>query len=155
MGQKWKQWQILFSWAPKSLGTVTAAMKDPYSQSYDFPSSHVWMWELDYKEGWAPKNWCFWIVVFWRRLLRVPWTARRSNQLILKEINFEYSFEGCWSWNSNTLATWCKEPTLWKRPWCWERFRTRGEGGAEDEMIRKHPWLNGHEFEQSREDSEG
>ena len=56
------------------------------SQSYGFSSSHVWMWELDYKENWAPKNWCFW-------LLRVPWTERRSNQSILKEINPEYSLE--------------------------------------------------------------
>ena len=57
------------------------------------PSSHVWMWELDYKESWALKNdafelWC------WRRLLRVPWTARRSNQSILKEISPECSLEG-------------------------------------------------------------
>ena len=51
------------------------------------------MWELDYKESWAPKNWCFWAVVL-KRLLRIPWTARRSNQLILKEINPEYSSEG-------------------------------------------------------------
>ena len=65
--------------------------------------------------------WC------WRRLLRVPWTARRSNQSILKEISPEYSLEGCWSWNSNTLATWCKELTHWKSPWCWERLKA-GEG---------------------------
>ena len=51
------------------------------------------MWELDYKESWVPKNWCFWTVV-WRRLLRVPWTARRSNQSILKEISPVYSLEG-------------------------------------------------------------
>ena len=63
------------------------------SQSYGFSSSHVWMWELDYKESWAPKIdafelWC------WRRLLSVPWTARRSNQSILKEICTDYSLEG-------------------------------------------------------------
>ena len=51
------------------------------------------MWGLDHKEGWAPKNWCFCTVV-WSRLLRVPWTARRSNQSILKEISPEYSLEG-------------------------------------------------------------
>ena len=50
------------------------------------------MWELDYKESWAQKNWCFWTVVL--RLLRVSWTARRSNQSILKEISPEYSLEG-------------------------------------------------------------
>ena len=51
------------------------------------------MWQLDHEEGWAPKNWCFQIVVL-ERLLRVPWTARRSNQWILKEISPEYSLEG-------------------------------------------------------------
>ena len=67
--------------------------------------------------------WC------WRRLLRVPWTARTSNQSILKEISPEYSLEGlCWSWNSNTLATWFKELTHWKRPRGWERLKARREG---------------------------
>ena len=56
---------------------------------WDFSSSHVWMWELDSKESWALKNWCL-----WRRLLRVQWTTRRSNQSILKEIPPEYSLEG-------------------------------------------------------------
>ena len=69
------------------------ASKGPSSQSYSFSSSHLQMWELDYKESWALKNWCFWAVV-WRRLLRVPWTARRSNQSILKEMNPEHSLEG-------------------------------------------------------------
>ena len=50
-------------------------------------------WELDHKEGWVPKNWCLWTWC-WRRLMRVPWTAKRSNQLILKEISSEYSLEG-------------------------------------------------------------
>ena len=67
--------------------------KHPSSQRYGFSSSHVWMWDLDYKESWAPRNWCFeqW---YWRVLLRVPWIARRSNQSILKEISPEYSLEG-------------------------------------------------------------
>ena len=69
------------------------ANKGPSSQSYGFSSSHVWMWELDNKESWrqridAFELWC------WRRLLRVPWTARISNQSILKEISPEYSLEG-------------------------------------------------------------
>ena len=64
-----------------------------FSQSYGFSSSHVWMWELDYKESWAPKNWRFWTWC-WRRLLRVPWTARRSNQSIVKEISPGCSLEG-------------------------------------------------------------
>ena len=85
-------------------------------------------------EGWTIKKadgrridafelWC------WRRLLRVPWTARRSNQSILKEVSYEYSLEELiWSWNSNTLATWGEELSHWKRPRCWERLKARGEG---------------------------
>ena len=61
--------------------------------SYDFSSSHVWVWDLEYKQSWVTKNWCFWTVV-WRRLLRVPWTSRRSNQSIPKEISPECSLEG-------------------------------------------------------------
>ena len=63
-----------------------------------------------------------------RRLLRVPWTARRSNQVILKEISPEFSLEDwCRSWNSNTLVTWLEELIQLKRPWCWERLKMRGE----------------------------
>ena len=67
--------------------------------------------------------WC------WRGLLRVPWTARRSNKSILKEISPVCSLEGLiWNWNSNTSTTWCEELTHWKRPWCWEWMRAGGEG---------------------------
>ena len=69
------------------------ANKGPSSQGYGFSSGHVWMWELDYKESIALKNWSFWTVVL-QRLLRVLWTARRSNQSILKENSPEYSLEG-------------------------------------------------------------
>ena len=66
--------------------------------------------------------WC------WKRLLRVPRTAKRSNQSILKEISpGVHRKDWCWSWNSNILANWCEELTQWKRPWCWERLRA-GEG---------------------------
>ena len=58
-----------------------------------FSSGYVWMWELDHKESWVPKNWCFGLWC-WRRLLRVPWTARWSNQSILKETSPEHSLEG-------------------------------------------------------------
>ena len=69
----------------------------------------------------------------WWRLLSVPWTARRSNQSILKEINPDYSLEGLMlKLKLNTLATWCKQLTHWKRPWCWERLRAGGEGVKED-----------------------
>ena len=102
------------------------ANKAPSSQSYGFPSSHVRMWALDYKAEHqsieAFKLWC------WRRLLRVPWTARRSNQSILKESVQNIHWKNwCWSWNSNNLAIWCKELTYLKRPWCWKRLKA-GEG---------------------------
>ena len=67
--------------------------------------------------------WC------WRRLLRVPWTSRRSNQSILKKISPEYSLEGLMlKLKHNTLATWCEELTHLKRPQCWEKLRAGGEG---------------------------
>ena len=81
--------------------------------------------------------WC------WIRLLRVPWTAR-SNQSVLIEINPEYSLEG-----PMLNVPWCQEPTHWKRPWCWEGLRARGEGATEDEMFGWYHQLKGHEFEQT------
>ena len=69
------------------------ANKGPSRQSYGFSSGHVWIWELDCEESWAQKNWCFWTVVLEKGLLRVPWTARRSNQPILKEISPGCSLE--------------------------------------------------------------
>ena len=69
------------------------ANKGPSSQSYGFSCGYVWMWELDYKESWVLKNWCFELWC-WKRLLRVSWTARRSNQSILKEISPGCSLEG-------------------------------------------------------------
>ena len=82
-------------------------------------------WTIKKTECWridAFELWC------WRRLLRVPWTARRSNLSILKKsvLNTHWK-DWCWSWNSNTSATWCEEPIHWKRPWCWERLKA-GEG---------------------------
>ena len=112
MGKQWKQCQTLFFWAPKSLQLVTAAMKlrhlllgskvmtnldsifqsrhyfvnkCPSSQGYGFSSSHVWMWELEHKESWALKNWCFWTVVL-KKTLESP--------LDCKEISSGCSLEG-------------------------------------------------------------
>ena len=81
-------------------------------------------WTIKKAERWrsdAFELWC------WRRLLRVPWTARRSNQSILKEISPGCSLEGL-IWSFDTSATWCKEPTHLKRPWCWEGLKAGGEG---------------------------
>ena len=69
------------------------ADKGPSFQSYGFSSSHVWRWELDYTESWAPKNWCFWTVVL-KKTLDNPLECKEINQSILKEISPEYSLEG-------------------------------------------------------------
>ena len=83
-------------------------------------------WTVKKTEHWRIDAFELW---YWRRLLRVPWTARRSNQSILKAISLVCSLEDwCWSWNSSTLATSCEELTHWKRPWCWEGLRAGVEG---------------------------
>ena len=84
---------------------------------------------------------------YWRRLLSLPWPARRSNQSILKEISPGVHWKDWyWSWNSNILATWCDKLTHLKRPWCWEKLRAGGEGTTEDEMVGWHHCLKGHKF---------
>ena len=127
------------------------ADKDPSSQSYGFSSGQVWMWELDCEESWALKNWCFWTVMF--RLLRVPWTAWRSNESILKEINSEYSLEGLilrlkyfghLMQRTNSL----EKTLLLGKTESKRRVGNRGDVGW-------HHWLNGPESEQSQGDSEG
>ena len=93
----------------------------------------------------------------WRRLLSVPWNARRSNQSTLKKINPEYSLEGLML-KLKLQILWSpdgEESTHWKRSWCWERLKARGEGATEDKMVRWHHWFNGHEFEQSLGVSDG
>ena len=106
---------------------------NPSSQSYGFSSSHVWMWELDRKEGWALKNWCFQIVVL-EKILESPFKSKEIKPIITNRNQpwiipvIHHWKDWCWSWISYTLATWCQEPTHWKRPWCWERLRAGGEG---------------------------
>ena len=126
-------------------------MLTPWKESYDQPRQHIKKqrhyfakkvhlgkamvfpvvmygcesWTVKKAEHWridAFELWC------WRRLLRVLWTAWRSNQSILKESVLGVHWKDwCWSWNSNTLATWFKELTHLKRPWCWERLSAGGE----------------------------
>ena len=79
--------------------------------------------KAEYRRTDAFELWC------WRRLLRVPWPAKTSNQSILKEISPEFSLKRLMlTWNSNPLASWCKELTHWRGPWCWKRLRAGGEG---------------------------
>ena len=161
MGKKWKQWQTLW--------TVTAAMKlkmlASWKNSYDksrhrikkqrhhfpdkscgFSSSCVWMWELDDKESWAPKNWCFWTVVLEKTL---------ESLLDIKEIQPVHPKRNqSWVFIGRTEA---ETPILWPpdvknwlirkdpdagKDWGWEE-----KGMTEDEMVGLHHRLNGHEFE--------
>ena len=103
--------------------------KGPSSQSYGFSSSHVWMWELDYKNSWALKNWCFWTVVL-EKTLESPVNCKEIQPVHPKGksvLNIHWK-DWHWSWNSNALATWCEELTHLKSPWYWERLKAGGEG---------------------------
>ena len=124
-------WRPLILWGITDIVVRPAkpyfANKVPSSQDYGFSSGHVWMWELDYKESWAQKNWCFWTVVLEKTL---------KNPLDFKEIQPVHP-EGAQSWifigrtdaeaETPILATWW-ELTHWKRPWCCERLKAEEEG---------------------------
>ena len=98
------------------------ANKGPSSQGYGFSSGHVWVWELDYKESWALKNWCFWTVVLEKTL-----ESLLDCNEIQPVLNILWK-DWCWSWSSNSLAIWWEELTLLKRPECWERLKAGREG---------------------------
>ena len=114
--------------------------KGPSSQGYGFSSGHVWMWELDYKQSWASRNWCFWTVV----LEKTP-----ESPLDYKEIkpvhpkgNQSWIFIGRTHAEAETPILWppdVKQLTHLKRPHCWERLKAGGEGDRWQRMI----WLDG------------
>ena len=98
------------------------ADKSTFIQSYGFSNSHVWMWELDYKESWAPKNWCFWTVVL-EKILESPLDYKEFKQSVLKEISPEYSLEGL------RLKLQYFDYLMQrgnKRSWRWERLKAGG-----------------------------
>ena len=107
---------------------------------YGVSSGHVWMWELDHKESWGLKNWCFWIVVL-EKTLASPLDCKEI-QPVHPKGDRSWVFIGRTDaetdWSSNTLATWFEELTHRKRPWCWERLKAGGEG--DDRGLR---WLDG------------
>ena len=124
------------------------------SQSYGFSSNHVWMWELDHKKGWVPKNWCFWTVVL-KKTLESPLNSKVIKPGIHKEINPEYSLEGLMKLKLPFLATWCGQSTHGKDPDAGKDWRQKQKGATEDEIVRKHHWSNGHKFEKTPGDGEG
>ena len=175
MGRQWKQWRLYFLrlqnhcrwwlqlWNYKMLAPWKKnhdqprqnikkqrhcfADKSPSSQSYGFSNSHIWMWELDHKESWAPKNWCFWNVVLEKTLESS--LNSRSNHSVL---NQSWIFIGRTDAETKARILWPPNAKNWligKDPDAGKDWRWEEKGTTEDEMVGLHHWLNGHEFEQA------
>ena len=120
------------------------------SQSYSFSSSHVSIWELDYKESWVPKNWCFWTVVF-EKTLESPLDCKEIQQVHPKG-NQSWIFIGRTDAEADAPILWPPDAKNWligKDPDAGKGWRQKAKGTTEDEMVGWHHWLNGHEFEQA------
>ena len=133
---------------------ITLSTKVCRVKAMFFSSSCVWMWELDHKEGWAPKIWCFWSVVL-EKTLESPLDCKEIKSVNPKGDQSWIFKDWWWSWSSNILATWCKEPNHWKSPWCWKRQKQEEKGTTEDQMVGRHHRLHGHEIELALGDGEG
>ena len=124
------------------------ASKVPSSQSYGFSSSHVWMWELDYKESWALENWCFWTVML-EKILESPLDTKEMQRVPPKG-NQSWIFIGRTDVEAETPILWppdVKNWLIWKDPDAGKDWGQEEKGMTEDEMVGWHDWLNGHEFE--------
>ena len=124
------------------------ANKGPSSQSFGFSSSHVGMWELDYKESWAPKNWCFWTVVL-EKTLESPLDCK-AIQPVHPKGNQSWIFIRKTDAEAETPILWpsdAKNWLIWKDPNAGNDWRWEEKGMTEDEMVGWHHRLNGHEFE--------
>ena len=108
--------------------------KGPSSQTHVFSSSHVFMWELEYKESWAPKNWCFWTVVL-EKTLESPFDSKESNQSFLKEINPEYSVSA----EAETPVVWPPDAKNWL---IWKTLMLGGIGGRRRRGWQRMTWLD-------------
>ena len=123
------------------------ADKGLYSQSYCFSSSHVLMWELDYKESWAPENWCFWTVVL-EKTFESPLDGKEI-QPVHPRGNQSWMFTGRIDAEAETLVFWppdVKSWLIWKDPDAGKDWGQEEKGTMEDEMVGWHHWLNGHGF---------
>ena len=124
------------------------ANKDPPSQSYGFSSSHVWMWELDHKESWVPKNWYLWTVVLEKTLESL--LDCKEIQPVHPKGNQPWIFFGRIDVEAETLILWppdAKNWLIWKDAHAGKDWRQKEKGMTEDEMVGWHHQLNGHEFE--------
>ena len=127
-----------------------------YNPSHGFSSSHVWMWELDHKESWAPKNWCFWTVVL-EKTLESPLDCKEI-QPVHPKGNKSWIFIGRNDAEAEAPILWPPDAKNWligKDPEAGRDWRQEDKEMTEDEMVGWHHWLNGHESEQAPEDGEG
>ena len=139
---------------PSSHGPIKASL-NPCSQSYGFSSGHVRMWELDHKEDWVPKDWCFLIVV----LEKTPESPvdRNKNKPVTPKGNQPWILMGRTDAEAEAPILWppdVKSRLTGKDPDAGKEWRQE-KGAAEDEMVGWHHWLNGHEIEPTLEDGEG
>ena len=129
--------------------------KGPYSQSYGFSSSHVCMWELDHKEGWAQKNWFFWTVVL-EKTLESPLDCKEIKPVNPKKRNQPWIFIGRTDAEAPILLPPdAKSQLIEKDSDAGKGWRQKEKGVTEDEIDWQHHWFNGHEFEQTLGDNEG
>ena len=123
------------------------ANKGLSSQGYGFSSGHVWMWELDYKESWMPKNWCFWTVVL-EKTLESPLDCKKI-QPVHPKGDQSLVFIGRTYVEAEPLILWpsyAKSWLIWKDPDAGKDWGQEKKGMTEDEMARWHHWLDGHGF---------
>ena len=124
------------------------ANRGPYSQNYGFSSSHVWMWELDHKEGWVLKNWCFWTVVL-EKTLESPLDCKEI-KLVNPKGNQSWIFIGRTDVEAETPVFWPPYVKSWligKDPDAGKDWRLEKKRMTEDKMVGWHHRLDGHEFE--------
>ena len=170
MGKQWKQWETMLlgskiitdgDWsheikrrlllgrkAMTNLDRHYFANKGLSSQSYNFSSSQVWMWELDHKESWVLKNWCFWTVVL-EKTLKSPLDCKEIKPVYPKG-NQSWIFTGRTDAEAETPIFWPPDVKNWlirKDPDAGKDWRQEEKGTTEDEMVGWHHRLNGHEFE--------
>ena len=123
------------------------AEKGPPSQSYGFSRGHVWMWELDYKESWVPKNWCFWTVVL-EKTLESPLDCKEI-QPVHPKGNHSWIFIERTDVEAETPILWppdANSQLIGKDPDAGKDWGQEEKGATEDEMVGWHHKLNGHEF---------
>ena len=135
---------------------ITLPTKVHTSQRYGFSSSHVWMWELNHKEGWLPKKWCFWSVML-EKTLESPLDCKEMKPVNPKR-NQPLIFTGRTDAKAEAPILWPPDVKSWlirKDPDAGKDWKKEEKGMTEDEMVGWHHWLNGHEFEQALGDCEG